>query len=214
MGAILNTDKMPKAWLSRFGRTVAEQVVDGVHARLEAPRSGGAQATLGGQALPSLSGGSIPAASGVDAEEEARRGAERLTRWLAGEDDEKGDESRSMTGREVLTQSAFSLNSHAEEGGPSVAVWGRGASSRFSGREGPLTVAGRGRVGDARRGLAIGTLACGRDDQAQPRRGQLRGRWRRGRGGEPGHRDLPVCGVRDERASYGLGARSATARAR
>ncbi len=52
-GTIRNTDKMPKAWLARFGRTVAEQVVDAVGARLDAPRAAGGQATLGGQALPS-----------------------------------------------------------------------------------------------------------------------------------------------------------------
>ena len=140
-GTIENSDKMPKAWLARFGRTVAEQVVDAVGARLEAPRTGGGQATLGGQALPSLNGGSGDAA-GAMRDEQARRDAERLARWLAGEDDETADETRSMTGRELLAASAFSLTSSSEDGGPSAALWGRGASSRFSGRDGPLQVDG------------------------------------------------------------------------
>ena len=135
-GTIENTDRMPSAWLARFGRTVAEEVVEGVQQRLEAPRSGGTEATFAGQALPWLSGG------GVDEEEAARRDAERLARWLAGEDEEKADETRGMTGREILAQSAFSVTVAPQDGGPTAALWGRGASSRFSGREGALTLDG------------------------------------------------------------------------
>ena len=47
-----------------------------------------------------------------------------------------------MTGREVLASTAFSLTAAPEDGGASVALWGRGASSSFSGRDGPLTVDG------------------------------------------------------------------------
>ena len=159
-GTIENTDKMPKAWLARFGRTVAEQVVDGVQARLEAPRAAGAQATLGGQALPSWTPGSGSAAgpgaandngtggtavAGFGGDAAARRDAERLAKWLAGtegRDDEVGPEDRSMTGREVLTQTAFSLTAAPEDGGASVALWGRGASSSFSGRDGQLSIDG------------------------------------------------------------------------
>ena len=61
-GTIENTDRMPKAWNARFGRTVAEQVVMSVQARLEAPRTAGGEATLGGQALPSWAPGSGSAA--------------------------------------------------------------------------------------------------------------------------------------------------------
>ena len=63
-GTIENTDKMPKAWLARFGRTVAEQVVMSVQARLEAPRTAGAQGTLGGQALPSWAPGAGSSTAG------------------------------------------------------------------------------------------------------------------------------------------------------
>ena len=42
-GTIENFDLLPGAWLGRFGRTSAQRVLDGVKARLEAPRqSGGA----------------------------------------------------------------------------------------------------------------------------------------------------------------------------
>ena len=134
---------MPKAWLSRFGRTVAEQVVDSVQARIEAPREAGAQATLAGRALasptPAADGAMTAAGIGDGA---ARLEAERLAQWLAGEDDEALAESRGVTARELLTGSAFALTTASEDGGPSTVLWGRGASSHFSGRDGPLAIDG------------------------------------------------------------------------
>ena len=49
-GTIKNTGHMPKAWLARFGRTVAEQVLDAVGARVEGNSNspGPARLTLGG----------------------------------------------------------------------------------------------------------------------------------------------------------------------
>ncbi len=57
VGTIVNADPMPAAWLSRFGRTVAEQALDGIAGRMAAPRTPGAQGTVAGQAI-SLSTGS------------------------------------------------------------------------------------------------------------------------------------------------------------
>ena len=51
-GTIENSDPIPKAWLARFGRTVADHVVDAVAARLEGAPGGGSQVTLGGQPIP------------------------------------------------------------------------------------------------------------------------------------------------------------------
>ena len=62
-------------------------------------------------------------AAGIDGEAAARRDAERLARWLAGtEDDDTPEESRSMTGREVLASTAFSLTVAPEAGGASMAL--------------------------------------------------------------------------------------------
>ena len=152
-GTIENTDKMPKAWLARFGRTVAEQVVDSVQAQAggaargrrpsDARRPGAAVLDAGRAANDDETGGTFAAGFGGDAA--ARRDAERLAQWLAGtegRDDEAGPEDRSMTGREVLTQTAFSLTVAPEDGGRSAALWGRGASSSFSGRDGALSIDG------------------------------------------------------------------------
>ncbi len=51
VGTIVNSDPMPAAWLARFGRTVAEQALDGIAGRMAAPRTPGAQGVVAGQAI-------------------------------------------------------------------------------------------------------------------------------------------------------------------
>ena len=62
VGTITNSDPMPAAWLSRFGRTVAEQALDGIAGRMAAPRRAGVEGTLAGRAL--TFGGAGPDGSG------------------------------------------------------------------------------------------------------------------------------------------------------
>ena len=137
-GTIVNTDPMPKAWLARFGRTVATQVVDAVTSRLEA--EGGSHVTVGGQRL-GASGGT----PGGDGLREAGAGVEALSDWFGGadaEDGARGRETRTMTGRELLLGSAFHLASENEAGGPSFAAWGRVAAGRFDADEDGLRMDG------------------------------------------------------------------------
>ncbi len=62
-GTIVNTDPLPRAWLGRLGRSVAEQALDGIGGRVEqaggSGRAPGFRGTLGGRAL---GGGSAAAA--------------------------------------------------------------------------------------------------------------------------------------------------------
>ena len=51
VGTITNDDPMPAAWLARFGRTVAEQALDGIAGRMSADRTPGMQGSIAGQAL-------------------------------------------------------------------------------------------------------------------------------------------------------------------
>ncbi len=51
VGTITNSDPMPAAWLARFGRTAAEQALDGIAGRIAAPRGAGVQGTIAGQTL-------------------------------------------------------------------------------------------------------------------------------------------------------------------
>ena len=134
-GTIENTDHMPQAWLARFGRTVTDQVLDAVEERLAAPRTAGARATLAGQALPSWD----------------REAMTAIRDWMAhagsdpariGDDPEDRERSRALTGRDFVTGTSFALTGGSAEAGGYAALWGRGAISRFDGREGELSLDG------------------------------------------------------------------------
>ena len=68
-GTIVNSDPIPQAWLARFGRTVADHVVDAIGARLAGSAGGGSHVTLGGRRL------ALDGAGGAGPEGAARRGA-------------------------------------------------------------------------------------------------------------------------------------------
>ena len=51
-GTIVNSDAVPRGWLARFGRTVAETHVDAIRDRIGADRSPGLSAQFAGQPVP------------------------------------------------------------------------------------------------------------------------------------------------------------------
>ena len=140
-GTITNTDAMPKAWLARFGRTVAGQVLDAVESRLEAPRTAGVEASLAGQRLGGAAPGEVEARERREAEDRMTA----LADWVRGETSEEegaqGFETRAVTERELLLGSSFALTGGSAETGFG-ALWGRAAVSGFDGRDGDLTVDG------------------------------------------------------------------------
>ena len=142
-GTIVNTGPMPKAWIARFGRTVAEQAMEAVEARFGAARTPGLSGSIGGQQLSGLSGAGAEDAEA--AETDTREGLETLADWLSGKSGEEADaeafESRTLTGREVLAGSTFALTGGTAETGL-ASFWGQGAVTRFDGREGELSVDG------------------------------------------------------------------------
>ena len=144
-GTIVNTGPMPKAWIARFGRTVAEQAVEAVEARFEAARAPGLSGSIAGQQLSGPSGAGAEDAEARAAEMETRLGLETFADWLSGKSGEEADaeafESRTLTGREVLAGSTFALTGGTAETGL-ASFWGRGAVTRFDGREGELSVDG------------------------------------------------------------------------
>ena len=207
-GTIENSDRMPKAWLARFGRTVAEQVLDAVEDRLRAAPRAGVEARLAGEALPSWDGGSRPGGrdrpgSGEDARNaaalakaegaEAQAGLAALTDWPrvdrrddpgswsgAGSGDGSGDgrratlRSRAVTERDFLTGTSFALTAEAAGGAGLVSLWGRGAFTRFDGRE-------RGPGGDLRLEGEVGSAMLGADwTGGRDRPGSGAGAWTAG----------------------------------
>ena len=140
-GTIENTDHMPQAWLSRFGRTAAEQVLEAVEERIRSAPQAGVQVTVAGQRI-----GAAQAPSEEEAREaEAQARLEDFSTWLAGEAEarESRTGSRSVAPRDLLTGTSFALTTGAEGiGGGLVSLWGRGALTRFDGREGDLSLSG------------------------------------------------------------------------
>ena len=169
-GTIENSGPIPKAWLARFGRTVAGHVVDAISGRLEDSPAGGSHVMLGGQRValdgarngPSSGGG--PAGGGGARERAAAAAplaafAERMSDGGAGagranwgegggEDAAKRPASRTLGGRDLLLGSSFVLRAGdegdegAEGTGTAWTAWGRAAVSGFDGEADGLTVDG------------------------------------------------------------------------
>ena len=119
-GTIVNSDPMPKAWITRFGRTVAAQTVDAIGERLV--HDGGSRIVIGGVALDGVA--NVP---------KVEEGQEAL-RYDSVEDAERGPHAarvRSMSPRELLLASEFQLDSGDGDNAPAWTAWGRVASSGF-----------------------------------------------------------------------------------
>ena len=153
-----------QGWIARFGRTVTAQVLEAIEARLRARRAAGMRATLAGQALPAGDAGvgandnasdRVPRADARDREAMATIGdlvahagagpgsGAGAGAWRGDGDGPGGRvQSRALTGRDFVTGTSFELTGGSPEAGGSAALWGRGAISRFDGREGDLTLDG------------------------------------------------------------------------
>ena len=132
MGTIANDDLMPKAWTSRFGRTVAAHVVDAVEQRLDGTGSE-SWAQLGGRRL-----GPPP----PNIEESVSRLTRGRSLWE--EADASDTSGEDTTPRRLLLDTAFHLVSNPEDesAGPRLSAWGRVAGSGFDGQEGKLSLDG------------------------------------------------------------------------
>ena len=158
---ITNDDPMPAAWLSRFGRTVAQQALDGIAGRMSAPRTPGMQGAVAGQAVgfgPTDSG--QPAAGAAPANGEAALAMAEIARGFGGNAGGPGSRSgtgsghdatgfgqtpahsRTVTARDALLGSSFSLTGEKDGSGGSMAFWGRASQARFDGREGTFSLDG------------------------------------------------------------------------
>ena len=167
VGTIENDDPLPAAYLARFGRTVAEQALDGIAGRMSASRAAGMQGTVAGQSLsfdPAASGqpaanGAMPGTPGTvpAADREAALAMAGIARGLGADASAPGSapvgpgstaapfgdsrfgtpslQSRSMTARDALLGSSFSLTGQKDGAGGSLAFWGRASQASFDGAE-------------------------------------------------------------------------------
>ncbi len=174
VGTITNDDPMPAAWLARFGRTVAEQALDGIAGRMSADRTAGMRGSIAGQALsfdPAASdnpgsrgagpghapdGAAVPGGTGALALADVARsfdnrpggfgtggfGTGGIGHDAAGFGGTASPQSRTMTARDALLGSSFSLTGEKDGSGGSMAFWGRAAQGGFDGREGTFSLDG------------------------------------------------------------------------
>ena len=143
VGTIRNSGPIPKAWIARFGRTVTEQVLEAVEGRMRAAPAPGAEVALAGERIGGQPEPGSEEEREARREEEARRDTQRLADWLKSETDPEEAERRSrvVTPRDLLTGSSFALTAETA-GRDLVSLWGRGAVTRFDGREDDLALDG------------------------------------------------------------------------
>ncbi|MCY4394616.1 MAG: hypothetical protein OXC10_05730 [Rhodospirillaceae bacterium] len=143
IGVIRNTGPIPKAWIARFGRTVADQVLGAVESRMRTGRRPGVEMTLAGHRVGAKTGadGQDPAANpGATAGLSDWLGGGRNPLWRDGSG-LRLQTSRSLAQRDLLSGTSFAVT--AETGRrETVSLWGRGAVTRFDGRQGSLSLDG------------------------------------------------------------------------
>ena len=128
VGTIANGDPVPKAWIARFGRTVAEQVVDAVSDRLlSGPSEGTRQVTLGGRAFD------LPSAGDPEDDPGAGSGG-TLSTLLDGRAGPHAPARRTLPVHDLLSGSAFHLSgARAGAGRTAWTAWGRFTTGGFDG---------------------------------------------------------------------------------
>ena len=126
VGTIANGDPVPKAWIARFGRTVAEQVVDAVSDRLlSGPSEGTRQVTLGGRAFD------LPSAGDPEDDPGAGSGG-TLSTLLDGPAGPHAPARGTLPVHDLLSGSAFHL-SGARAWRTAWTAWGRFTTGGFDG---------------------------------------------------------------------------------
>ena len=191
-GTIENTDPLPRALLARFGRATALHVMEQVEERLEASRAAdfrgrfagrelrrGMERDMGRNFLSQLQSTAVQDARDTTGVQSDLSSGELLRTGLGGGD--------------VLMGSGFVLNRETGGGG-SVSLWSRGRESRFSGRDGELSLDGGVRTTMFGADYAKGPLMAGTDALAPAGFGRLSG-GRRGQGGLVGDGAPPLGGL-------------------
>ncbi len=147
-GTIKNSDPIPGAWLARFGRTVADQAIDSVTDRLRALRTPGFEGSLSfpgsghGAGEPSGEAENGQLIAGAPNAANAAAGHGRGGGLSAG--GEVAGEEMSLK-RMLLRQlgtGSFIHTHEADSAGGTLAWWGKGTQSQFSGRDKSLSLGG------------------------------------------------------------------------
>ena len=134
VGTITNADPLPAAYLARFGRTVAEQALEGIARRLTAPRTPGVQGTLAGTALGAApDAGPTFAARGLGAESPSPGAQDPDPLGNSFRLDPPPESAPTLTAQQALLGAHFSLTGARDATGGSLAAWGRASAHHFDG---------------------------------------------------------------------------------
>ena len=129
-GTIENADPLQQAWIARFGRTVAGDVVDGITERLE-NRGAHSEVQIAGRTLQH-DGSAWTEAPVEDAD---------LVDPLDGTQPFETDQV--MSAHELMLNSSFRLQAPMDEtGAPAWGAWGRFSASSFEGEADGVTLSG------------------------------------------------------------------------
>ena len=130
LGTIGNSDPLPKAWLARFGRTVANHVVEAVRGRMSSAQGPSRRVTLGGADLKEPPDPEITQPSPWD----------ELT-----PEDQRPESFSSLRVREFLLSSSFEVplaQNATRDPGPGWTAWGGAARTSFSGSDSEVSIDG------------------------------------------------------------------------
>ena len=160
-GTIENSDPLQRAWLARFGRTVATHVTDAVGNRLRDTPGQGSHITVGGSRLPLGQRGAAGKPEAGARESALLQGVAGLLGLGSGQaggtgTDPWGDrpavdprlgqsQSVNLDLRRLLLGSSFRLalgRDDVESSSLRLTAWGRVAGTTFDGRDGRLTLDG------------------------------------------------------------------------
>ena len=149
----------PAAWLARFGRMVAGQALDGITGRMAAARRAGFAGNIGGRALgfvpqarpgPGPTAGAGETGAAPESAEVFEGGGPVNAARLSLSDIDRmfgtgraAGASRTLTGRDLMLGSRFTLTGERDATGGSLAFWGQAAQSGFDGREGRVSLDGK-----------------------------------------------------------------------
>ena len=145
---------VPKAWLARFGRSVAEQVIEAVDARLARAQAPGLQVQVAGRSISEFEASDtrVREAEEDREAEAARTHLAAMARELEGNfmharnrqdlhDLQDTQATGSLRARDLLAGTSFSLTGEPAAG-QRLSLWGRAALAQFDGRTGPISLDG------------------------------------------------------------------------
>ena len=180
VGTIMDDDELGQSelidvplWISRFGRTVTDQSLDMISARLKRTSAPGGQVTIAGQRIRQWSGsdgalhsyeysasdsGSLYERDHLPGSRSTAAAGTGTVRSVGADlhHDRPAVRYRRLSERVLLTGSSMSLTAEAESfGGLSTGLWGQGAIGEFDGRSGEITV--NGKVGSGFFGIDFAT---------------------------------------------------------